>query len=91
MNLKRFSQVKRDIESLSASIHSYIEFLNRKSPDPFGTKKSIDTVNVYVVERSNEVNTIVDSIYKGLKDDWENTKPYRPISLKLHAPIDRRK
>ena len=87
MNRGRFSQVKRDIESLSVSIHPYIEFLNRKSSDPFGTQKSIETVNVYVVEASDEVNTIVDE----LKDDLENTAPFRPMNLKLCAPIDRHK
>lgn len=91
MNLERFSQVKTDIEGLSASIHSYIEFLNRRSADPIFTQKSIDNVNVYVVEASNETNAIVDSIYKGLKDELENTSPYGPLNLKVYAPMDRRK
>ena len=37
------------------------------------------------------MNAIVDSIYKGLKDDFQNTAPHRPMNLKLYAPIDRRK
>lgn len=87
-----FVQVKKDIEALSAAIHSYIDFLNKKLPEPFGIEKTQDdTVTTYILSGTemNTISPIVMNIYKTLEAELLKNAPYHPLNLKSFAPIPR--
>ena len=82
MNIENFAKVKTDVQAVNQSIHSYFEYLNKKSAAPFGVEKPVrENVATYVIE-SEVVNTIVDSIYQALKTELLQQPPYAPLNIK---------
>lgn len=92
VNSDIWKPILNHIQSLSASIHSYIEHLNRQTDNQNEKQIISESILTYIIEKKlpEDINLITLRTYESLAKSLKAVEPYTPINVKTVAPLDRK-